>query len=177
MSANQKMKAALRQYVIPELINEGFTGNYPHYRRVFPDRIELLAFQWNKWGHSFTVEVSVFFLNQQGLAANFTSDKSDIPLSEVNVWHTNRRFRLKGMYDGWFCYSDLYCRRIGFQKFYTAVDEKDAASYIPNPHEHLVQKADEDTYKTVCGEVNKQLKSAYRWWKKMSKKGTACAHV
>lgn len=170
MSANQRMKAALRQYVIPGLIEQGFTGKYPHYRRTFPDRIELLAFQWNKWGNSFTIEVSVVFTNRQGLAANFTSDMPEVSFSEANVWDTNQRHRLKGMYDGWFYYSDVYCMRIRFHKFYTAVGEKAAASYVPNQNERLVQKADENTYRMVCDEVNKQLKSAYHWWEKMSRK-------
>ena len=35
MSANQKMKSALKQYVIPELKRTGFTGKYPHFILIF----------------------------------------------------------------------------------------------------------------------------------------------
>jgi len=170
MSASYKMKAALKQYVISPLMDAGFTGKYPHFRREYNDRIELLFFQTNQWGNSFTVEISVVYTNQQGWAANFSSDDNSVPFSEAKVPHTNYRFRLKGMYDGWFYYSDLYCFEIKSHKFYHAVGEKAALSYVPQANEYLVQKADDSIYGKICDEVNKQMPSAFQWWQKMEKK-------
>lgn len=170
MSANDKMKTALKQYVIAPLMDIGFTGKYPHFRREHSNRIELLSFQNNKWGNSFQIEMSVVYTNQQGFAANFSSDDNGIPLSEVKVHHTNYRFRLKGMYDGWFYYSDVYCREIKSRKFYNAIGEKAAFSYVPQANEYLVQKADVSIYGKICDEVNKQMPSAFQWWQKMEKK-------
>ena len=45
MSQSQKMRKALDNFVIPNLIEKGFTGEYPHYKKVYDDRIELLVFQ------------------------------------------------------------------------------------------------------------------------------------
>lgn len=62
MSQSQKMQKALYEYVIPNLTAKGFIGKYPHYKKLYEDRIELLVFQTNNLGNSFTVEVSTVFL-------------------------------------------------------------------------------------------------------------------
>jgi hypothetical protein len=73
------------------------------------------------------------------------------------------------MYDGWFYYSDVYCRYTHLGKIYNAVGEKAAENYKPQRFEKLVQKADDNTYIEVCNEVNRQMKAAYKWWKKKSR--------
>ena len=50
MTQAQKMNAALEREVIAKLKADGFEGKFPHYRRVFPDRIELISFPKDKYG-------------------------------------------------------------------------------------------------------------------------------
>lgn len=167
MGQSAKMKAALRAYVIAPLLNDGFVGKYPHYRKVYDDRIELFTVQTNKWGNSFTVEVSTVFPLREGSGKNFDVSYG-VPLEEINVWHTNKRYRLKGMFDGWFYYTDVYARGL-FSKEYTAVSEAQAASYVPEKRARLVQKADDSLYREICDQVNRQMKAAYKWWRDLSR--------
>jgi len=164
MSQNAKMKAALKRFVVSPLLEQGFTGSFPHYQRTVQDRIELLSFQTNKWGNSFTVEVSVVFPHREGRERNLCFADGAFP-ERINVWDTNYRYRLKGMFDGWFYYTDVY--RIG--GIYEAVSDKRAASYVPPKNAKLVQKSSDDLYKAICAEVNRQMVAAYKWWDKMSK--------
>ena len=163
MSQSQKMRRALQKYVLPKLLEEGFTGKYPHYKKETENWIDLLSFLTNKWGNSFTVEVSTVFLQSSGRESNLGGGPQN-PFEEVNVWDTNLCYRLKGMFDGWFYYTDVYCHKIGKCTFYNAVSETRAETYIPADNEVLAQKADEDIYRKICEEVNRQMENAYLWW-------------
>ena len=168
MSQSQKMRKALDNYVIPNLIEKGFTGEYPHYKKVYDDRIELLVFQKNNWGNSFTVEISTVFLPCKKRDSNFISGEFK-NIEEATAWDTNLRYRLKGMYDGWFYYTDLYREKIGRMTYYHAISEEKAKDYTPANNEKLVQKADEDIYFKICQEVNKQMEKAFKWWDAFNK--------
>ena len=163
MSQSQKMRSALSKYVIPNLTAKGFVGEYPHYRRVYDDRIDLLVFQANKHGNSFTVGVSTVFLPSSKRESNFYCGDFKT-IESATVWDTNLRYCLKGMYDGWFYYTDVYKQRSAGMTFYNAVSETMAKSYVPSKNEKLVQKASDDTYSKVCEEVNHQMKYAFGWW-------------
>ncbi len=161
MTNIQIMKKALHVSVIKELFDKGFTGKWPHFRREHEDYIELLSFQINKWGGSFTVELSAVF--------PLSERKNYVPwdgltLDRVNVWNTNERYRLKGMYDGWFYYRDVYRKWIPFFGMdYIDVPESKADSFrVPEGYK-LVQKFDEDSTREICAEVNKQLQEGLRW--------------
>ncbi|WP_144697743.1 DUF4304 domain-containing protein [Fictibacillus phosphorivorans] len=47
------MDAALKQVVIPILREQGFKGSLPHFRRVNKKNIDLITFQFNRWGGYF----------------------------------------------------------------------------------------------------------------------------
>ena len=162
MSQSSEMRKAIDKHVIPHLTANSFVGDYPHYKKVYDDRIELLTFQNNKHGNSFTIEISTVFLDTKRDSNFFTGDFETA--EDATVWSTNLRYRLKGMYDGWFYYTDVYCQKIGSLTFYNAISETKAKTYIPLKNEKLVQKADEDIYYKVCCEVNKQMEKAYKWW-------------
>ena len=162
MSQSSEMRKAIDKHVIPHLTANSFVGDYPHYKKVYDDRIELLTFQNNKHGNSFTIEISTVFLDTKRDSNFFTGDFETA--EEATAWSTNIRYRLKGMYDGWFYYTDVYCQKIGSLTFYNAISETKAKTYIPLKNEKLVQKADEDIYYKVCCEVNKQMEKAYKWW-------------
>jgi hypothetical protein len=58
MPTREEMNSALQRLVVPVLRKRGFTGSLPHLRRVANDRIDLLTFQFDKWGGGFVVEVA-----------------------------------------------------------------------------------------------------------------------
>jgi hypothetical protein len=51
------MSAALKKLVAPHLRSLGFTGSFPHYRRLLEERTDLLTFQFDRHGGGFVVEV------------------------------------------------------------------------------------------------------------------------
>ena len=63
ISNNEKMKPYLKKLVIAPLLEDGFTGKYPHFCKICKDYIELISIQANKWGGSFNIEVSAVFPN------------------------------------------------------------------------------------------------------------------
>ncbi len=105
------MRTALKKLVIPNLLEKGFVGEYPHYKKTYDDRIELLSFDTNKWGNSFTVEISTVFLPSSKRGNNF-SDSKNKDYNNATVWDTNYRYRLRGMFDGWFSYDDEFYDKV-----------------------------------------------------------------
>ncbi len=165
------MMNTLKEKVVPNLLNKGFKGTFPHYKKIYDDKIELLAFQTNKYGNSFTVEISTIFPNEQNMELKnfYTGDFK--AFDEISVFDTSNRFRLKGLFDGWFYYSDVYHSKIKagiFRKidFYEAVSEKRAVSYTPKDGEVLVQKFSDELFLVIADEVNRQMQAAYAWWEK-----------
>src|SRR5215471_550489 len=57
-NSREQMIAALREIVVPVLREMGFSGSFPHFRRFRDTRIDLLTFQFNRYGGSFVVEVA-----------------------------------------------------------------------------------------------------------------------
>mgnify|MGYP003301246772 CR=1 FL=1 len=123
MTNIQLMRKCLETKVIQPLIDQGYIGKYPHFKREKENCIELITFQTNKHGGSFTVEVSAVFPNKENKNYVLYNDKE---IKDLNVWDTNIRYRLKGMYDGWFYYRDLYSKYIfGFGKDYIDISDQD----------------------------------------------------
>jgi hypothetical protein len=52
------MIAALKRIVIPDLRARGFRGSFPHFRRPKAAQIDLLTFQFDKWGGGFVIEIA-----------------------------------------------------------------------------------------------------------------------
>ena len=165
MTNRDLMQKHLTEKVCALLLAQGFAGSFPHYRRICENVIELVTFQTNKNGGSFTVEVSAVFPNAK--ATNCI--KESIDPNTITVWDTNERYRLPGMFDGWFYYRDLYAKRIfGLGKVYFAPSENSRA---PLPKEYrLVQIFNEESANEICRQVNKQLKKAFRWLARFEKK-------
>ncbi len=159
MTNRQIMLKALNKNVIPSLLEQGFTGKHPNYRREKDNCIEFIGFDTNKWGGSFTVEVSAIFPNSKN--TNCLGDT----IAE-NVCGTSDRYRLDGMFDGWFYYSDVY---LVDKNFYENVNEKQAETFIPPKHYELVQKFTPETAEKICFEINHQLEKAFVWINKFEK--------
>lgn len=168
MTNREMIRLNLEKLVVEPLLKKGFTGRYPHFRRENNGYIELISFQTNKWGGSFTVEISAVFPNSNN--KNYVEYEGQ-DLSQLTVWDTNKRYRLKGMYDGWFYYRDVYekrFRRLG--KTYFDVNEKQAADFIAPKGYKLVQTFDESVAIKICNEVNKQLAQAFKWLSRYEKR-------
>ena len=52
------MDAALKSTFVPALRRLGFKGSLPHFRRLLPDRVDLLTVQFDRYGGGFIVEIS-----------------------------------------------------------------------------------------------------------------------
>ena len=178
MGSSVEMKKALNQTVIPALRREGFTGRYPHFRRILDDRIELLSFQTNKWGGSFRVEASAVFPDAEGKLTNFLTAGqngmryrlNETEYDTVSVWNTSFRYTFPGMFDGWFYYVDVYrCFDTSFKRFcFRAADGRAGAERPRGLFVRHVWKDDETVYQRVCAEVERQLSGAYVWWTERS---------
>ncbi|QNK54710.1 DUF4304 domain-containing protein [Paenibacillus sp. PAMC21692] len=53
-----KMISSLKDIVIPSLPERGFKGTFPHFRRVTEKKIDLLTFQFDKYGGGFIIEIA-----------------------------------------------------------------------------------------------------------------------
>jgi hypothetical protein len=100
---NDKMRLALSTIVVPELRRRGFEGRLPHFRRFLPARLDVLGFQFNKYGGSFVVEVGA--CGPSGLRR----DSEVIPPEKITYGDlpTEHRLRLgsspdRGIFDHWF---------------------------------------------------------------------------
>ncbi len=98
------MEAALKRIVIPELRRVGFTGSFPHFRRV-RQALDLVTFQFDRHGGGFVIEVAT------GELAGFTTHwGKHIPAAKLTAWdlHPDQRKRLKPATgngtDSWFRY-------------------------------------------------------------------------
>jgi len=161
MSNRDIMLSALKKHTFTLIKEQGFTGKYPNFRRKLDNCIELISFYTNKYGGSFTIEVSAVFPNSA--SPNYTL-YDGVTEDTFGVEATNKGYRLPGMFDGWFYYRDVYCKRTFlFGKVYYDVPEKEAAEFIPTKNYKLVQKFNEDTAVQICKKINLQFQKAYKW--------------
>jgi hypothetical protein len=89
---HEKMIAALKEIVVTCLREQGFKGSFPHFRRAGKDKVDLLTFQFDKWGGGFVIEISK--CPPDGMT---TSWGKYIPPNRVTAWdmHPNDRVRLQ----------------------------------------------------------------------------------
>lgn len=161
MSNREVMLSALKEHTFPLLNEKGFTGKYPNFRRKLDGCIELISFQANKWGGSFTIEVSAVFPGSS--TPNYTL-YDGVSEDTFGVEATDKRYRLHGMYAGWFYYRDVYQKSTLFLgKVYHDVPEKEAAHFIPPKGYKLVQRFGKNTAIEICKEINRQMELAYTW--------------
>jgi len=84
------MIKALKKRVVPYLREHGFKGTFPHFRRQNEENIDLVTFQFNRYGGSFIVELT--FCGKDGVV---TSWGKEIPANKVRGYNVNNRFRLR----------------------------------------------------------------------------------
>ncbi|MGE6488814.1 DUF4304 domain-containing protein [Paenisporosarcina sp. NPDC076898] len=91
MSLNKRkmMDNALKRVVIPVLRKQEFKGSLPHFRRKNENNIDLITFQFSRWGGSFVVEMSTCPI--KGVTMSWGEN---IPPNKVTAHHLNNSFRL-----------------------------------------------------------------------------------
>ncbi|MGM0924798.1 MAG: DUF4304 domain-containing protein, partial [Bacillota bacterium] len=91
MESNAKaiMNNALKKIVIPVLREQAFKGSFPHFRRKNENNIDLITFQFNKWGGSFVVELASCSI--EGLTTYWGEH---ILPNKVTAHDINKRYRL-----------------------------------------------------------------------------------
>ena len=96
-----EMIATLKELVVPVLKEGGFKGSFPHFRRLCANKIDLLTFQFDRWGGGFLVEVAA--CQPEGVTHSW--GEKVVP-GKVTAWDVNQRLRLgsKGEGDPWFRY-------------------------------------------------------------------------
>jgi Domain of unknown function (DUF4304) len=103
--SREQMIAALREVAVPVLRDMGFAGTFPHFRRSRDSQIDLLTFQFNRYGGSFVVEVA--FCAPDGFTTHWGKH---IPPKKVRAHdiHPDQRVRLGShppqKADHWFHY-------------------------------------------------------------------------
>ena len=90
MSSNSRleMNKALKKIVVPYLREHSFKGSLPHFRRQNEDYIDLITFQYNRYGGSFTVNLAI--CPPDGINDEWGS----IPPNKVTAYDVNDRYRL-----------------------------------------------------------------------------------
>jgi hypothetical protein len=58
-SLRTSMDTALKEVVVPVLRTRGFKGSLPHFRRMTKESVQLLTFQFDKWGGGFIAEIAI----------------------------------------------------------------------------------------------------------------------
>lgn len=83
---------ALNAIVVPVLRERGFKGSFPHFRRPSVFKIDLLSFQFDKWGGGFLIEISI--CAEFGITTYWGEE---IPANKVRALdnHPDRRHRIK----------------------------------------------------------------------------------
>ena len=176
--ASKKMRKALDELVIAPLKQQGFEGQYPHFRRVTSEeRIELLVIGigTGRYGNRFGVCGSVIFPKETDpTRRNYYPRPDELPLEQINVYCTNLRKSLPGNFDGEFYYTDVYEERMEPSDdipevwySYEAVSEERAQNFQPGKNQRLVQKYDENTCVMLAEEANRQMPQLLRWMAKL----------
>jgi hypothetical protein len=132
-----KMIENLTEMVVPILRQLNFKGSFPHFRRLTADRINLLTFQFDRYGGGFVIEIANY------KPENFTTSWGQkIEPNKLTAHDLNKRKRIQSNMntensstDDWFRY-----------------DEK-----------HLFEFS--NIYKTICKDVLSKLDIAEEYWK------------
>ena len=103
----KEVNSQIKKTIVPKLREHGFTGSFPHFRRIYEDgRVDYLSFQFNKWGGSFIAEMAVAY-PYKGKEGNFYywNEVTVDFVKKSNYSYTNKRLRISPMNGEWFEYT------------------------------------------------------------------------
>lgn len=136
-SERDKMIRNLNEIVVPTLRQLSFKGSFPHFRRLTTNRINLLTFQFDKYGGGFVIEIANCHLTDY----KTTLDRH-IPPNKLTAHDFSKRKRIQSNMktsdsstDNWFRYDKKHLFGLG------------------------------DIYKKVCKDVIAKLDIADDYWK------------
>ncbi|MCP3746681.1 DUF4304 domain-containing protein [Paenibacillus sp. A3M_27_13] len=95
------MISSLKEIVIPVLRHKGFKGSFPHFRKIDKEKIELLTFQFDKYGGGFVIEIAV--CSSEGFTCSWGEKKPPNKVTAHDL-HPDNRMRLNN--GNWFRYDD-----------------------------------------------------------------------
>ncbi|MFS0883143.1 DUF4304 domain-containing protein [Metabacillus niabensis] len=107
MASNDRinMNNSLKKIVVPHLREHGFKGSFPHFRRKNEDNIDLITFQFNRYGGSFVVELAT--CPKEGVTMSWGEE---VPPNKVTAHDVDDRYRLtediKESSETWFNYEN-----------------------------------------------------------------------
>jgi hypothetical protein len=92
MTDRPEMIMELKRTVLPYLRSTGFRGSFPHLRRLTQDKVDLLTFQFDRWGGGVVVELA-----RCSTGGVVTHWGEHIPAERMRAWdvHPNHRIRLQ----------------------------------------------------------------------------------
>ena len=100
-----KMISALKTIVFPTVRNIGFQGSFPHFRRERDGQIDLMMFQFSRWGGGFVVDLG--YCPASGYTS-LSGERHSPAKVRVNHLHYRQRLRLGSqppeIADHWFYY-------------------------------------------------------------------------
>ena len=103
MSDREAMKTELKRVVQPHLRAAGFSGSFPHYRKIGFEMIDLLSFQFDRNSGGFVIEIAR--CRPDGIVTAWGAHVAPAKTSASNV-HPNFRKRIQpktgGGTDSWF---------------------------------------------------------------------------
>jgi hypothetical protein len=101
------MNAALKETVLPVLRSRGFRGTFPHFRRFTDSSVDLMTFQFDKWGGGFVVEIARASID--GFTTSWGEHISAKKLTAHDL-HPDSRKRIRpregGGVESWFRFDD-----------------------------------------------------------------------
>ena len=98
----QKINKALIERVVPALIEDGFVGKFPDYKKVCENHIKFLFFDKDKYGNTFYVATSIISPHEPPKHTNIAyhrmalDEKVVFPIDEISIKHCNKYFFMKG---------------------------------------------------------------------------------
>lgn len=106
MDNRNKMISCIKEIIVPKLREWEFKGSYPHFRRANDEGFDLLSFQFNRYGGSFLIELSVAYpMRAKYRNCYFVGNESlEKEIKKINTGNTFARYRVRNKKDEWFRY-------------------------------------------------------------------------
>ncbi|QND17957.1 DUF4304 domain-containing protein (plasmid) [Rhizobium leguminosarum bv. trifolii] len=109
MASRQEINAAIKSNVLPKIKSQGFSGSFPHFRRIEGDMVDLISFQFDRHGGALTIEIARCSLSGIDHPLGHT------PAQNATAHHRHPIYRKRlgdhsrslGGGDNWFSFADL----------------------------------------------------------------------